>query len=248
MSQKYSPPVEKILTLGYPRDPSWSNSLPAEVTSEHTDELLRLATDFELFDMPEEDPSGWAPIHARRALGLLGAEAAIAPLLAILSRVDDVGDDWVGEEVPEVLARIGPTAIEPLSGYMHDSMNKEWARVAAVRALELIAKQHRDCQAVVIQMMADALKSFRSNPLEVNTFLVDTLAEFGAREHAMLADQVLRSGRIEWVGFDWDVARVKLGLRQTVGEAHQKEIALLKLSDAVESVLHPEDSPDPFEE
>ncbi|MBD2096751.1 hypothetical protein H6F90_16735 [Trichocoleus sp. FACHB-591] len=53
----------------------------------------------------------WASIHAWRSLGRLRAEAAIEPLLSLLHRMDDEGNAWIGEELPEVFGMIGAVAI-----------------------------------------------------------------------------------------------------------------------------------------
>ncbi|MBD1862704.1 MULTISPECIES: hypothetical protein [Trichocoleus] len=56
----------------------------------------------------------WAPIHAWRSLGQLRAEAAIEPLLSLLHRMDDEGNEWIGEELPEVLACLQPQLFQLL--------------------------------------------------------------------------------------------------------------------------------------
>ncbi|MBD2121551.1 hypothetical protein [Trichocoleus sp. FACHB-262] len=45
---------------------------------------------------------------------------AIEPLLSLLHRMDDEGNDWIGEELPEVFGMIGAAAISALSAYLGD--------------------------------------------------------------------------------------------------------------------------------
>ncbi len=247
MSESYSAPVEKLLKVGEPHGNSWTLSVPEGVTREHTNELIRLASDFELFDEGDE-PAAYGPVHARRALGLLGVEAAVLPLLDMLSRVDDADDDWVGEDVPEILARIGRVAIQPLTDYLESPKNKPWARVAAARALQLIGKSHPDQKPVVVEALADVLRSYRTNPPDVNTFLAVGLEELRAREHAQLVEEVLQSGRVDQIGFDWDEIRVHLGLRPKKDiSSRVREDQGWKLGQAIDSVLGEKRSNDPFD-
>lgn len=248
MSESYSEPVGKLLKVGEPHAKSWTLSVPEGVTRDHADELVRLASDFELFDSGDE-PEAYGPVHARRALGLLGVEAAVLPLLNMLSRVDDEDDDWVGEDVPEILARLGPVAIQPVTDYLKTSKNKPWARVAAARALQLIAKSHPDQKPIVVEILADALRSFRANPADVNTFLIIGLEELRAREHAQLVEEVLQSGRVDQTGSDWDETRVHLGLRPKKDVSSRvREDRGWKLGQAIDSVLGGKRSNDPFDD
>src|SRR5437868_15487820 len=103
----YPPPVDKLLTLGDGREVGgtrnqWSIYLELGLVPEHIPDLIRMATDEELRWAYSDTLEVWAPIHAWRALGQLRAEAAIEPLLSLLHAGDNVDDDWVIEELPEV--------------------------------------------------------------------------------------------------------------------------------------------------
>jgi hypothetical protein len=65
-------------------------------------------------DPDSDDNAVYGPVHAWRALGQLRAFAAVEPLLGLLDRLDQLGDDWYLEEFPDVFGQIGPQAIPPL--------------------------------------------------------------------------------------------------------------------------------------
>src|SRR5579864_2999502 len=123
----YTSPVDKLLTLGeaeFVLPEKWPDYLELGLGPEHIPELIRMATDRELRNIEaeedeEEDPEFWAPIHAIRALGQLHAEAAIEPLVQLLTV--QAGDEWMQEELRFVFGLIGPAAIPALAAYLADT-------------------------------------------------------------------------------------------------------------------------------
>ncbi len=80
-SAKYTNPLNQLLQLGDPDVISdWSAYLKLGITASQIPELSQMAIDVELFKS-EEDFEFWAPIHAWRALGILGGPEAIAALI-----------------------------------------------------------------------------------------------------------------------------------------------------------------------
>ncbi|HTL30031.1 MAG TPA: hypothetical protein VL282_12450 [Tepidisphaeraceae bacterium] len=202
-----------------------------------------------MLELPQDDPGGWAPIHARRALGMLGIEAAIEPLLSMLSRIDDEQDEWIGEEVPEIFARLGPVAVDPLIGYLKDLKHKQWARVATINALGKIARKYPEQRALIVAELGSVLTDYRSDGVTVNTFIIMELADLRAREHANLVSEVVRSGRTDPMAFDWDDICVPLGLpAKNNRPSARTEFQKMKLNDAIDSALGRSQSLDPFDE
>ena len=108
----YAEPVSQLLTLGDPRETrGWPDYLALGIGSAQIPDLICMLEDDDLNWADAESLEVWAPLHAWRALGQLRAEAAVGPLIGILWRIDELHDDWVGEEVPVVLGMIGPAAI-----------------------------------------------------------------------------------------------------------------------------------------
>ena len=108
----YRSPLDQLLALGEsPIGDTGANYAALGIGRERVPELVRMALDEELNGGPSESKIVWAPVHAWWALAELRAEEAVVPLLGLLRRIDEQEDDWVGEQVPQVLAKIGPAAI-----------------------------------------------------------------------------------------------------------------------------------------
>src|SRR5690348_16155947 len=114
MAERYSPPIDRLLTYGDPRGQrNWPNYLDLGLTPEHIPDLIRMATDPDLTLADGESLQVWSPIHAWRALGQLRAEAAVDPLVKLLEQMnDDEGlDDWLIDDLPTAIGMIGLAAI-----------------------------------------------------------------------------------------------------------------------------------------
>ena len=132
----YAPPLDRLLSMGNAwGDKPWPDYLALGLGPEHIPELIRMATDPELNDAPSESPEVWAPGHAWRALAQLHAAEAAAPLTQLFQRIDEPGDDFVGEDLPKAFGLLGPAAIPALMAYLADDSHGLWARVAAGHSL-----------------------------------------------------------------------------------------------------------------
>lgn len=177
----------------------------------HIPDLIRIVEDDELANSDTDHP--WAQPHAWRILGQLQAEEAIMPLLGLLRYVDELYDDAVQEEVPVVLAQIGPAALGPVAGYLADTNNGEWARVAAIATLEELSKTHPATRARCVEILAQQLGHFADQSEVVNTSLIDRLTELKAVEVAPLIERAFASGRVDLtLRGDWEDIQVELGL------------------------------------
>lgn len=105
----YASPISKLLSYGEAHlRTDWPNYVAElSLSPSHISELIRLATDTELGAVSALSQEIWAPVHAWRALGQLGATASVMPLLRLL---EDTTDDWANEELPIVIGMIGPSA------------------------------------------------------------------------------------------------------------------------------------------
>ncbi len=177
---EYAAPVAQLLTLGDARPTirAWPDYRALGLTAAAIPELIRMVTDAELLWAPSESDIVWAPVHAWRALGELRAEAAIAPLLATLTELED--DDYVGAELPDVFALIGPAAIPALRDYLADRARHLWARVFVSDALRRIAALHPHVRDRIIDLLVRQLSQFRAEEPEINAFLISTLIDLQA--------------------------------------------------------------------
>ena len=213
-SPNYPMPVAKLLTLGDPRgEREWRDYLKLGFTAEHVPDLIRMALDTELWLADSESKEVWANLHAWRTLGQLRAEAAAEPLLELFQRIDDDGDDWVGEELPKVYGLIGPVAINALSDYIADSSHGLWARIGAARSIEHIGQKHSSARAECAVALARALEKFDAQEPELNASLISDLCDLGPMDSLPLIERAFTSKRVdESVRGDWQDIQIELGL------------------------------------
>jgi hypothetical protein len=211
----YHPPVDRLLTYGSCQDlPDWPNYLALGLSAEHVPELIRMALDSELDALDENNPAMWAPVHAWRALGQLRAAAAAEPLTALFRRVDELGDDWVGEQLPVAYGMIGAAAIPALSAYLAGSAHGLWARTAAAQSLVEIAQQHPESRDACVAALSGQLERFVENNTSLNGSLVANLVDLKAVESAQVIEQAFAFDRVDtMVMGDWEDVQVKLGLK-----------------------------------
>lgn len=209
----YTPPVDRLLTLG--EDPArarpWPNYLEFGLQKEHATELTRIVTDDDLLWASGDDPGVWAPIHAWRALGQLGAEEAVQPLVDLLPELEDF--DWALEELPVVFGMIGPPAVGALAEYAADSTHELWTRIAAARGLKEIGEAHPAVHAETVAALVQMLEKWYRNDETLNAFLIHYLVDLRATEAAPLIEQVFAEERVDLiVRGDWEDVQVELGL------------------------------------
>jgi hypothetical protein len=212
----YSEPVAQLLRRGGPGfDESWQECLDEGFGPEHIPELIRLANSVKFEDVPEETPELWAPVHAWRVLGQLRAIEAAAPLLGLLSRIDEFDDDWVSEEIPRVLALIGPETLPLLESYLREE-HGPWAKSAASAAIAYIGKRYPESRPNCVSILAEQLERFAEHTPDLNASLVGGLMDLKAVETAQLIQRAFEANVVStfMVG-DWPYVEYELGLTDT---------------------------------
>ncbi|MEO1620945.1 MAG: hypothetical protein AAFU53_07895 [Cyanobacteria bacterium J06632_3] len=204
------------------RNVSWPNYVEElGLTEAHVPELIRMATDDALNELPGDQIEVWAPVHAWRALGFLRAVESVEPLLGLL--VDEFSD-WLLEELPWVFGMIGEGAIAPVSLYLASRKHEEWARITTVSALEYIATLHPELKEHCIKKLGSQLADFRYNTDSLNGFLISSLIELEAREKAGLIERAYASGKVdESVCGNWPNVQIDMGLA-TAADFHPSEL------------------------
>jgi hypothetical protein len=211
----YMPPVDKLLTYGEARDArpeKWPNYLELELGPEHIPELIRMATDANLNWAESTSLEVWAPTHAWRALGQLRAEAAIEPLLSLFGNLE--GNDWVVDEVPEVLGVIGPVALPVLARSMEDDSLDEDIRFGAISSIDKLGTRWPEARPECVALLTKQLELFAKNDPEINGYLVEGLVKLKAMEAVPLMEQAFAAERVdETLLGDWEDVQVELGLK-----------------------------------
>jgi hypothetical protein len=218
MTHSYPEPVARLLTLGETKILEARDYLKMGFRREHIPDLINLVEDVELRSLPwgendEVPPEVYAQVHAWRALGQLEATEAIPALIGLLYWIDEDGDDFVGEEVPVVLGKLGAAAIQPCQEYLADRSKGDYARIAAGGALAKIGKQHPETRDDCVQALMSTLENYQADDVTINAFTLSELADLKAVEAAPLAEEIFRAGCAdESVMGDYEDFQVEVGL------------------------------------
>lgn len=212
---QYSAPVKTLLTNGSPqRGRHWPNYLEHGFSQDHIPELVAMLTDESFHRAKSTSDAIWAPLHAWRVLGQLHAVEAIPALLDQLFRIDEYDDDWVGDELPEVFAMIGASAISGLRQYLAEPQHTLFARVAAAHSLANIGKQPVDARHSCITALEEQLTEYRQNDQTLNGFLVSYLLELKAVEALPTIQEAYRHNCVDvTITGDCEDAEIELGVR-----------------------------------
>lgn len=209
----YLPPVKQLLELGEPPYEQKWDYLALGLLRGDVPVLIRMATDEQLHAGPPDSPVVYAPVHAWRALVQLRAAEAIGPLVELFQRADD-WDDWVSENLPKDLAEFGAAALEPLATYLADATHGDWSRVAAAKAIGLVAKNHPELRADCIVRLSAQLEQFAEQSETLNAFLILPLWDLKAVEALPVIERAFASGRVdESINGDFEDVQIEFGLK-----------------------------------
>ena len=217
----YPPPLDRLKELGHPNTTwNWAKDerdYVAELglTAEHVPGLIRIVRQWlDTYEDEEWDEAKlWAPVHAWRALGQLGAIEAVEPLLGMMDGLDELEDEWYLKEFPDVFALIGPDASDALQCYMAEPSHRNYPREAAGNGLTRMAKRQPDCRAVAVAAIGNALAAYEENDITLNAFFVCHLLRLEAVEQAELIERAFAAERVddEVCGY-WGDVRQELGV------------------------------------
>lgn len=207
----YQDPVAQLLTQGYPADlnsPEDIDYLQAfGFTEAHIPELSRLAAEENL--NWDDEGEGYSPMHACRALGQLKTENAIQALLALF----DSEYDFLREELPAILAKIGPTCIPTLSGYLAEGKRPWLGMSTAASGLAKIAQQYPDYRQACIDELTTALARHKEQAADTNGSLVCELLNLKATEAVSVIERAYKEGPMdEMFCGSWARVQIALGL------------------------------------
>jgi hypothetical protein len=215
----YPPPLDQLLWLGRPPDfeLSWRDYRKLGLGQQHVSELIRMATDTQLNRGDSESREVWAPLHAWRALGQVGTEAAVEPLLELLSDDEDQ-DDWAHEELPHVFGMIGPVTIPSLAAFLVDASHGTWSRWAAADGLKEVALRHPQAWADCVAVLTRQLERGAEDDPELNGGIVAALLDLEAEESAAVIERAFAAGAVdESIAGDWPAVQDELGLSDDQG-------------------------------
>lgn len=211
MEYDYPPPLDQLLKLDKPAFGPWLD-YPGElgIGEEHLAGLIRMVGDTRFDECPEDAPEVWAPLHAWRALGQLGDEAAIEPLMSLLPGLDV--DNWAWSDLPLVFAAIGRASVPPLIRYLEEK-ERGANRAVAVEALVEVVRAEATAHGAVVPALAAQLEDPGSVDEVFNAKIIDALIKLDAVEAAPAIERAFAEERVdEWITGDWEDVQIALGL------------------------------------
>lgn len=211
---QYAPPVDNLLNYGECEfGKTWPDYVALGLTAEHVPELVRMAGDRSLHRAGPGGVLVYAPVHAWRALGQLKSEAAAGPLVELFDLVDDLDDDWAGEELPEVLTMIGPAAVPALCAYVEDDSRGTYGRSQAARALAKMAQANPETRDRAVAALTRVIERFADNDRALNGLVILHLAEMKAVESAPQMQAAFEADAVNLsIQGDWEDVQVAMGL------------------------------------
>ena len=175
--QPYPPPADQLLRLGKSEATTKGKIARLGLTQEHVPDLVRMARDRALNTADGDSDEVWAPIHALTALERLDVSEYVADLIALF----DVGSEWFGENLPEVLKNTAAT-LEPLGAYVQDPTRWIYGRAYASSTFSELVKLHPELRDRAIQILDAALARASENDPYVNADFITELVELKAVE------------------------------------------------------------------
>ncbi|MEJ2559137.1 MAG: DUF1186 domain-containing protein [Anaerolineae bacterium] len=176
-------------------------------------DLIRMALDDDLNYREQDDPAGWAPLHAMQILGALGAVEAAEPLTQCL----EWNSDWYAEALPDVYAGIGPAAVPVLQAYLEDTTHDVWGRIHASHALAAVAQAHPEARDILVRYMIDYLDRPTADDSaeeeRLTTFVITDLADLEAHEAYPAIKRAYDEDRVDLSVIGLEDVEVDFGMR-----------------------------------
>jgi hypothetical protein len=209
-SQPYPAPLDQLLRLG---DPQEGADIPERIAAlglmqAHLADLVRMARDRALNTAQGDTDEVWAPAHALTALETLDTREAISDLIPLF----DVDDEWTREQLIDLLAAVGESALEPLERYIRDHTRWVFGRLAAIETLGDLVKLHPELRGQALPILIAALERATDNDEDVNGFLLARLLDLDAVEALPTIRQAFEADAVdETIAGDWGQVQEALG-------------------------------------
>src|SRR5262249_12355206 len=148
--------------------------------TQHTPELVRMASDEELIQSDPDSTRVWAPLHAWRVLGQLGAPEATDLLPGLL-----LGKyEWALTECLDILDRMGPRGLPVLTAVLTDPSRSPEARQTAAYCVGGIGREYPEVRSACVEALGraweEAAKDNTKLNTKLNTILIDVLTRLKA--------------------------------------------------------------------
>lgn len=170
-------------------------------------------------------PEWWAAVHATYLLGAMEDPATLVPLLTALRWGDAFDCDWVTEDLPSMLGKLGPAAYEPLRAIVQDVTAGWGARSIALSGMAAVTLSAPYLRAGFVReaakLVSDGQEEYYLRQTAANVLLDfrevehhDLLVAFGREESARRTEDPEYQGAF----YDWEVDEILEG-REAGGDA-----------------------------
>lgn len=216
MTNTYTEPVSKLLSLGAMDWGEWDDYSEFGFAKEHIPELIQLGTDHHLLIDVEDDDEMWAPMHAWRILTQMQAVEAIAALAQVLDWSKESNSDLINEGLTDALEKFGEPVIEPLTIFINMAEHKESGYISASEVMCHIAEKQPECRERVVASISAALDAhFERNNEDVNGFWLSDLLDLKAVESYPIIKKVFDAKKINVrVAGDLEDVEIEFGMRK----------------------------------
>jgi hypothetical protein len=210
---KYSEPVSELFSLDYPEDDDVMDYKSLGITTNHINDLMRMATDADLLNSADdEDDSGfWAAIHAWFALGQLGCTDVIPNILELVEKYDF--DLVFDRDFPKVFCLIGHSAIPILRDFINDETKFHDSRSYAIEGLGHVGKSNKSYRDECVAILTDFIA--KPSIPDLAGIAVSVLIDFDARESISVIKNAFDQGYVDIdITGDLEDVEVDLGIRK----------------------------------
>jgi HEAT repeat protein len=202
--------LAQLRTAGSKPEPELLDAIRA-LGGEAVPALISMVTnpaEYEYAPGDEEGVTGWAPYSAVQILGEIHPPEALEPLLSLFSW-DDY--DYLSEELPDVIAKFGEPALDPLTAILAEPPNTVWTRWRAARGLKELATAHPGLRDEIVRRFTSQLDTDEPDdedwPILVGA-LVSVLVDLKAEESLPSIIRAFEHDFIDPYMIDWeDVSR-----------------------------------------
>ena len=214
-------PVQRLLTVGKPdelRVQDWPDyPTTFGLSEDHVPALIAMAGDLALHAIEDDaSPRAWAPTHAWRALGQLGAVSAIAPLLKLLvTDYEDQSVPGIDEDLADICGLIGPSAIPGLKAFIADPDTPPDCTGSAMEALTKIVERHPEERDPLAAYLTSLLAAEPEQAFEIQSWAVSSLIDLkGAESIGAIRAAFERDAIDITICGDLEDVEIDLGLRE----------------------------------
>lgn len=192
---EYKPPVDALFSFGEVGfQQKWPDYSGLGFSEADVPELARLACDTRL-DYADTHVAASAPIHAMRVLAQFKNSEFLPALFATFDERDD--DDLFHEEMPELLATIGPSAISYVQAFFALPEAEPFHRASASNGLVAIAKKYRPVRSQIVGILMNELSHYEDNDEVWNGLLIADLIDLAAGEALPLIEKAFMADTVD---------------------------------------------------